>query len=175
MFGRPHPGDAGVSGAVTQWSLEILDPAAIGVPARPPRRHLGVMRSTTPGASRRLYRAVGADWQWTDRAAWGPERWEAWEQRVETWVAVADGREAGYVELDVAHASAGSVEIAYFGLLGPFHGLGLGGHLLVHGMRRALRLAPRAWVTTCSLDGPHALANYRARGFELFRTDLVLR
>jgi hypothetical protein len=24
------------------------------------------------------------------------------------------------------------------------------------------------WLHTCSLDGPHALANYRARGFEVY-------
>ena len=29
----------------------------------------------------------------------------------------------------------------------------------------------RVWVHTCSLDGPHALANYRARGFQVFRTE----
>ncbi|MCW3010201.1 MAG: putative GCN5-related N-acetyltransferase, partial [Solirubrobacterales bacterium] len=126
-----------------------------------------------PGTSERLYRAVGADWTWTDRLHWGPERWAAWEAGVETHVARAGGEEAGYVELDPS--VPGSCEIAYFGLLPAFHGRGLGGALLTHGLRRALELAPRVWVRTCSLDGPQALANYEARGLEVFRTETALR
>src|SRR5882757_59230 len=72
------------------------------------------------------------------------------------------------------------VEIAYFGLLPRFVGRGLGGQLLTEGVRRAWTLhervpgcAPveRIWVNTCTLDGPHALRNYLARGFQVFRTD----
>ena len=31
----------------------------------------------------------------------------------------------------------------------------------------------RVWVHTCTLDGPHALANYRARGFVPFHTETL--
>ena len=31
--------------------------------------------------------------------------------------------------------------------------------------------AQRVWVHTCSLDHPHALANYQARGFRIFRVE----
>jgi hypothetical protein len=29
------------------------------------------------------------------------------------------------------------------------------------------------WVHTCTLDGPHALANYEARGLRPFRTEVL--
>ncbi|MEA2383683.1 MAG: hypothetical protein QOH72_3654, partial [Solirubrobacteraceae bacterium] len=35
--------------------------------------------------------------------------------------------------------------------------------------------APRAWVHTCTLDGPNALPNYEARGLRRFRTETLGR
>ena len=160
-----------VTGEVTQWSLEITDPGRLRVPSRPAARSFRLVRAHEPGASERLYRAVGKDWHWTDRLGWTGARWEAWEQVVETWLAVADGEIAGYVELDPTQG--GSCEIAYFGLLPAFHGLGLGGHLLAAGIRRGFTHAPRVWVHTCSLDSPLALANYEARGMSVFETKKI--
>ena len=160
---RPAPG------VVDVWHLELDGPTRLRPPVRPPARRLIVERSRVPGTSERLYRAVGAGWGWNDRLSWPAVRWADWERRVETLVAFADGEEAGYAELEV-HGPA-RVEIAYFGLLPRFHGLGLGGHLLTHALRRGLELAPLVSVQTCSLDGPHALANYRARGLELVATE----
>jgi hypothetical protein len=31
--------------------------------------------------------------------------------------------------------------------------------------------ANRVWLHTCTLDSPHALPNYKARGFEEFRRE----
>ena len=62
-----------------------------------------------------------------------------------------------------------------FGLLGEFHGIGLGGHALTAALTRARELRPRVWLTTCTLDGPYALANYRARGMRPFRTATLSR
>ncbi len=77
------------------------------------------------------------------------------------------GALAGYLELD-AHPT-GDVEVAYFGLLPRFVGQGVGGHLLALGVGAAWETgAARVWAHTCSLDGPHALANYEARGFRIF-------
>ena len=83
------------------------------------------------------------------------------------------GERAGYAEL-VPRAD-GEVEIAMFGLRREFHGQGLGGWLLTAAARRAWELAGdagggRVWLHTCTLDGPHALANYQARGFSIYRT-----
>ena len=162
-----------MSDVVTTWSLELTDPSRLRLPSRAPRRELRVERARAAGTSERLYRAVGAPWQWTDRLPWAPEQWAAWEQRVETHVAFADGEEAGYAELDPSQD--GSVEIVNFGLLPAFHGLGLGGSLLAYALRRGLELAPRVWLHTCSLDGPQALANYEARGLVRFRTERAPR
>jgi hypothetical protein len=31
--------------------------------------------------------------------------------------------------------------------------------------------ATRVWLHTCTLDSPHALSNYRARGFQEFKQE----
>jgi GNAT superfamily N-acetyltransferase len=85
-------------------------------------------------------------------------------------VATVAGARAGYYELS---EDEGGVEVAYFGLLGAFHGQGLGGYLLTHALRRGFELAPRVWLHTCTLDGPAALPNYRARGLRPFRTQTL--
>lgn len=73
---------------------------------------------------------------------------------------------AGYFELE---QQGPSVEVVYFGLMEGFIGRGLGGWLLTGALRRAWAVpgTERVWLHTCSLDGPHALANYRARGLEV--------
>jgi len=49
-------------------------------------------------------------------------------------------------------------------------GHGLGGWLLTEALDMAWALpeVERVRLHTCSLDGPHALANYQARGFQIF-------
>jgi len=114
--------------------------------------------------NRRFYESVGAGWSWTDLLGRDDAWWQAHAETVETWV-IPD---AGYYEL---HPVGDDVEIAYFGLLGAFLGRGLGGALLEHALRRGFALGSRVWVHTCTLDGPHALANYRARGLVPYRVD----
>ena len=65
------------------------------------------------------------------------------------------------------------IEIAYFGLLPEFIGRGLGGVLLTSAIETAWAWTPtpsRVWVHTCNRDHPSALANYQARGFEIYKT-----
>jgi GNAT superfamily N-acetyltransferase len=65
------------------------------------------------------------------------------------------------------------VEIVHFGLLPRFIGQRLGGYLLSAGVQYAWEQgARRVWVHTCSLDGPNAMANYRARGFGVYEEKL---
>ena len=86
-----------------------------------------------------------------------------------TFVGYYDGTPVGYYEL---MPEGDNVELAYFGLLPEFVGKGLGGALLTSAINEAWALEPkRVWVHTCSLDHPSALANYRARGFKLFKED----
>jgi ribosomal protein S18 acetylase RimI-like enzyme len=114
-----------------------------------------------------LYGSVGRDYHWIDRFAWSDEQIETHLARPTTTLLVlyVRGVPAGYVELDAASSEPGT-EVAYFGLIGAFHGRGLGKHLLSAGVQRAFDDgAARVWVHTCTLDGKHALANYQARGF----------
>ena len=158
---------------VTTWSLELSSPDQV-VPAPRPELYLRLMQARVPSPelSRFLYTAVGGNWYWIDRLVWTYQQWLDWQSRpgVETWVVYLEGTPAGYFELDAT--VAGEVELAYFGLLPGFIGRGLGGWLLTEALERAWVLGPdRVWVHTCSLDGPHALANYQARGFVPYRTE----
>ncbi|MFT4046727.1 MAG: GNAT family N-acetyltransferase [Solimonas sp.] len=151
---------------VTTWYLQMLGPDALRR-APVPRPAPLVMRAEAPlpMLNRFLYSAVGGHWHWRDRLGWSYARWMRWLDRpqVQTWVLYVQGTPAGYVELE--KQAGDDVEIAYFGLMREFSGRGLGGHLLGVGIERAWQMgARRVWVHTCSLDGPHALANYEARG-----------
>jgi GNAT superfamily N-acetyltransferase len=157
---------------VTTWYLEMLNPAQLKF-SPPGDYELRIEQAKVPSPefSRFLYSSVGGDWYWLDRLSWSYDRWLSYLDRpeVETWVAYISGTPAGYVELE---AQGENVEIAYFGLLRQFIGKRLGGHLLSVGVQRAWAMgAQRVWVHTCSLDGPHALANYQARGFQIYHQE----
>jgi ribosomal protein S18 acetylase RimI-like enzyme len=122
-----------------------------------------------------LYSAVGGDYTWTDRLKWSDERLSTYLARpaVSVLVLYVRGTPAGYIELDREPEESAEVgtEVAYFGLIPAFHGRGLGKFLLSHGVARAFADgAARVWLHTCTLDGPHALANYQARGFVPYKT-----
>ena len=147
---------------VVTWYLELRDPSAI----RPARGSAPIERVEPPDGrvNRFFYETIGADWRWTDHAEETDAWWQAHAEAVETWV-IPD---AGYAEL---HTVGDDVEIAYFGLLPAHHGKGWGGALLEHALRRGFELGARVWVHTCTLDGPHALANYEARGLVVYRVE----
>ncbi len=129
--------------------------------------------SPLPKLNRQLYVSVGQQWEWTDRLPWGEKDWASWVYRneLQTSVAYIKDQIAGYFELEF-QADA-NVEIAFFGLLPQFIGLGIGGHLLTQAIRSAWKMgAKRVWVHTCTLDHPHALDNYKARGFKVFRQEI---
>ncbi|MDD3764862.1 MAG: GNAT family N-acetyltransferase [Nevskiales bacterium] len=158
---------------VTTWHLQMLDPAA-HVHARQPDPAPVIERALrpSPAFSRFLYTAVGGHWYWRDRLGWSFARWQRHLDRpqLQTWVLYDQGSPGGYIELEQQAGAA--VEIAYFGLLPECIGKGYGGYLLDFGIERAWAMgARRVWVHTCSLDGPHARANYEARGMTLFHTE----
>jgi GNAT superfamily N-acetyltransferase len=161
-----------VTEPVVRTYLELDDPAGLR-PAGPPRLDgVEVTRVDPPDGevSRWFYAEVGRDHQWNDHRGRSRAEWQAWAEDVETWVSTVAGERAGYYEL---RAEDDGVEVAYFGLLPAYQGRGLGGHLLTHALRRAFELAPRVWLHTCTLDGPSALPNYRARGLRPFRTQTL--
>jgi ribosomal protein S18 acetylase RimI-like enzyme len=175
---------------VTVTYLQATDPATLARPSSPrPTLELERVTEPDPDLNRGLYTAVGGDWQWTDRLPWTRAAWQTWlaVPGRETWLARVGGEIAGYAELagevpveNGAVTDGGTdVEIVYFGLLPEYAGRGLGGHVLADVMEQAWSLPDRwpglsptrrVWLHTCSLDSPRALANYRARGLEVYRT-----
>lgn len=159
---------------ITTWYLEMTAPGQLK-PSPPPDLDLRVEQVTIPCPefSRFLYTTVGGNWYWLDRLNWSYAQWMTYLDRsqLQTWVAYVAGNPAGYVELEAQPER--NVEIVYFGLLPQFIGRRLGGHLLSIGVERAWQMgAKRVWVHTCNLDGAYALANYQARGFQLYRTEI---
>lgn len=144
----------------------------------PPGARIERVGSVTPEFARWLYAAVGGPWLWTDRLGWAREQWvrDLSQPGTEVHVLYVDGAPAGYTQLaTVVDGAASAVELVYFGLMEHVVGRGLGRALLAYAIeaawslpgRCALPATGRVWLHTCDLDGPHALANYRARGFEV--------
>ncbi len=136
---------------------------------------LAVERVThpTPELYRLCYRTVGEAYHWRDRWDWTDEEIRAHLAQPETslYVARRQGTLVGWYELRRVPGDD-SVEIAYFGLAPDAIGLGLGKHLLSCAVRDAWAMHPaRVWLHTCTLDHPHALPNYRKRGFVPYRTE----
>ena len=122
--------------------------------------------------NRFLYLSIGSDWSWNDKRRWSDDEWKAYVEApgLRTFCAYADGAPAGYYELHYAEETG--VEIAYFGLFPAFVGRGLGGALLTHALEEAWKMSPRrVWVHTCALDHPAAIANYQARGMEIYKVE----
>ncbi|MXY95191.1 MAG: GNAT family N-acetyltransferase [Caldilineaceae bacterium SB0670_bin_27] len=143
-------------------------------PARAPAEPFAVRQAELafPALNRFFYTEVGRAYTWTTRLPWTEEQWRAWVERpgTQTWIGYVQGTPAGYFELEEqCEIGIKQVELAYFGLLPPFVGRGVGGALLTEALRRAWALGPqRVWVHTCTLDHPAALPNYQKRGFRIY-------
>jgi GNAT superfamily N-acetyltransferase len=119
-----------------------------------------------------LYAAVGTAWSWNDKRNWSGAQWQRYVESpdLRTFCAYYDGAPAGYYELR-QHEQA-EVEIVYFGLLPAFIGKGFGGALLTSAIEEGWKIASeRVWVHTCTQDHPAALANYKARGMQVYKVE----
>jgi GNAT superfamily N-acetyltransferase len=160
---------------VTVKFLEMTSPGDL----RPKRASLaGVTVARVPHPmpelNRFFYAAVGANYFWIDRLSWPLARWREYLEQpdIDTYVLAVDGIPAGYFELK--RHPHGDVEIKYFGLIGSFIGKGLGAHMLTAAAEAAWAAgAKRVILDTCSLDHPKAFEHYVARGFRLYRTEVV--
>lgn len=148
--------------------LEMNDLSDLRLPQAEPCVPFEVRKVKDSEVNRRLYEEIGEPHNWVDRLRWTPAQWRRWSEVVETWVVVVDDEPAGYAEL---RAERGSTLISIFGLRESHRGVGLGGALLTHAIRRGFELSSRVWVTTNTMDGEHALANYEARGMRPFRRE----
>jgi len=137
-----------------------------------PRVRIDQVVVCPPSFYRFLYGEVGRAYHWIDRLPWTDEQIRTHLARAEItlWVMYSEGAPAGYFELE--RHDDGSIEIAYFGLLGEFIGRGLGKHLLSAAVAQAWNDgANRVWLHTCTLDDPAAMPNYLKRGFKPFNEE----
>jgi ribosomal protein S18 acetylase RimI-like enzyme len=153
--------------------LEMREPALLQ-PAPPPRTQLTIAHEpdAAPGLYRSLYLTIGRDHYWIDRAGWTDEEIRRHLARpdIDLWVGRAAGQPAGYFEL--RRCDDASVELAYFGVMPAFQGIGVGGALLTAAARAAWARNPtRVWLHTSSLDHASALPNYLKRGFTITHTE----
>jgi GNAT superfamily N-acetyltransferase len=158
---------------VVRTYLEMSSPDELR-PAREPEDPPRLERlEGCPGSFfRYLYAEVGRAYHWTDRLSWSDAqvRSHLANPDVSLWLLSSRGSPAGYFEL--RRHGDDSVEVAYFGLLPEFVGLGWGGHLLTLAVRMAWAIgSKRVWLHTCTLDHPAALPNYMKRGFHPVREE----
>jgi GNAT superfamily N-acetyltransferase len=119
-----------------------------------------------PSWYRDLYRRVGSPWLWYSRLAMPPAELGAILRScdVEIYALNVEGRDEGLLELDFR--TAGTCELAFFGLTAAVHGQGAGRWLMNRALERAWsRPIGRFWVHTCTLDHPDALPFYLRSGF----------
>ena len=159
---------------ITVYYLQMNSPADL-VPGREaPGLVITEARVKQWPLNRFLYQHVGGPWDWKDKLTWSDQQWQAYAEAedLRTWVAYCQGSPAGYFELQKQPGN--EVEIKYFGLAEVFIGNGFGGKLLTSAIEQAWAWGEvsRVWVHTCSLDHPGALANYQARGLQLYKTEL---
>jgi len=159
---------------VTTTELEMLSPGEFK-PKTPARNDVMIMKVgiPTPVINHFFFVNVGRPWKWYSRLNWTLEDWKTLVEKksTTTWIGYTKGSPFGYIELN---QQEDSLEIAFFGLLPQFIGMGLGGYLLSEAIRLAWELEPkRVWVHTCTLDHQYALNNYLARGFSVYKQDKV--
>ncbi len=123
---------------------------------------------------------IGAPLGWSS-AALTEQGWLDWlgNSHHQRWLfrETSTGRAVGLLELDPQ--AGGDVEIVVFGLVPEFiaDGRKYGREALLLGVERAWRTdsldgpARRLWLHTSSRDHEHALGNYLARGFRVFKTE----
>jgi GNAT superfamily N-acetyltransferase len=136
-----------------------------------------VARVYQPGLAwyRTLFERVGAPWLWSSRLKLDDQALAAilHDPAVEVFALSSKGRDEGYVELDFRKAS--ECELAYFGVTVSQIGTGSARLLMQTALRQAWqRPMRRAWVHTCTLDHPNAVAFYQRAGFKPYARKLEL-
>jgi GNAT superfamily N-acetyltransferase len=167
MSEPPDRSTRGITTLLEMTSPDELQPAA----QRALSLELEEIGPSDAALARETYVRIGAPLFWSGRMEWGDADWsdELSRSEVRAWIAWVDGGVAGLVELD--SNPEGEVGIVVFGLVPEFIGVGLGGWFLTLATRLAWTVmadpVERVVVQTSSDDHPHALPNYRARGFRI--------
>ena len=124
---------------------------------------------------RHYYYGVGEKYFWLDRMLMDDEKLAVLinAQHIDIFVMYIHGEAAGYAEF---RKEEDFTEIVYFGLLPAFVGKGWGKYFLNWVISQAWSYKP-GWIRldTCELDHPHALGNYKRRGFIEVRNEVQER
>jgi len=157
--------------------LEMTERPTSPTPALPAQK-IALLRAENPTLSyyRYLYNSVGEDWYWWERRAFSDEELGKiiHDEKVEIYTLFVGGVPAGYGELDRRQEGDGDIEVAYFGLLPDFIGMGLGGYFLRWLIDQAWTYSPkRLFVHTCTEDHPAAIHNYQRHGFVPYNQESV--
>ena len=135
---------------------------------------LAQLRGPEHERGRRLWTEVGRGF-WAEREAWSPARWRTHLDAASTRFAsaVLELEDIGFFELT---REGDAVKLEGFGLLPAWRGRGLGAGLLSVATREAFAFgARRVWLHTATDDHPHALPNYIARGYRVYREEALAR
>ncbi len=122
-----------------------------------------------------FYEKIGKDYSWRDRLIWSEKKWTEYLSNnfLKTYILKVKKNLAGFYELEY-HKNKNEAELIQLGLLREYRGQKLGSLLLQHVLYESKKLkCNRVWVHTCSLDHKHALKNYIARGFKIFKQEHV--
>jgi RimJ/RimL family protein N-acetyltransferase len=157
--------------------VEMTSPDQL-VPGRePPALLLFEQTDSRAPLVRETHLRIGTPHHWSS-VLWTEERWaaELALPHQHHWVIRVQGEVVGLTSM-VAEPG-GDVMIMVFGLVPEWVGKGYGGAALTEAVRLAWKVPPvdaprvgRVHLDTMSLDHPHALPNYLARGFRVYRTE----
>ncbi|MGH4024520.1 MAG: GNAT family N-acetyltransferase [Pseudonocardiaceae bacterium] len=153
--------------------LEMTSPDQLN-PGRVPPTEITLERvgATALPLIRSTHDRIGTPHHWS-RLDWSAQRWvdTLSDDGLRSWIARVGAEVAGLLQLKI-HPGP-EVEISVFGLVPEFVGRGFGGHFLTLAVQLAWNVdgAGRVWLHTSSLDHPHALGNYRKRGFRPVRVE----
>jgi len=124
-----------------------------------------------------LYRAVGAQYQWTDRLDDDEDDLRAFVQHADValYTLIRQGWPAGFFMLD--RREKGVCDLAYMGLVPEMVGQGYGKFLLHEAVHTGWDYegVEKMTVNTCTLDHPRALALYQSAGFAPVRQEHITR
>ncbi len=141
-------------------------------PERPPARDFELERVHDPELNRWFYEQIGADYAWTDRVG-GRTRngrtGRAGSRPGSLPSTVSAPATSSWSRTSAAGWSSSPISASYPATTA----LGIGGHVLTAAIRRGFELGPKVAVSTNTLDGPHALGNYIARGMTVVRREQV--
>lgn len=121
------------------------------------------------------YSEVGKEHFWLDRLVMPKNELSDLinAPNIDIYIMKVGNQSAGYVEFIIDKKFT---EILYFGIMPAFIGKGLGKYALDWAINKAWSYNPQ-WIqlNTCELDHPHAIHNYKKRGFKETKTEIHQR